>query len=444
MRRGDPRRSGSAAPTPPLRVASGRAPRVRLRAVVAAFPVAAALALAAVSVPARADAQVTVVDEAPVRLTLGGYLRSLFAVHDAGYELPVGDRRSGFASEVLRLKWRGTWGDRLVLDVHQRIQARASTAADGLGGAVAGLGVSAVPGRAVDLEWTWIDDERLRARHDIDRLAVTVYTPPADVTVGRQAITWGDALLFPVADLWSRFSPFELDTEEKPGIDALRALAYPRRGLEVDAVVADRGDQDDVSAGARASLSLPSADLYVAAGRLWNEALAAAGLAWLLESVKLRAEAAVARDLDADRWQDPRITLGVDRIGTRWSATAEYHYNGLGAADPDGYLDRLRSETFARGESYYLGRHYLGGLASWTADEAERVRLAGTLLVNLEDPSAAFSPVLTWELGRSARLSFGGLLTWGQVPAFPGGLPALGSEYGTYGDLGYTRFSVYF
>lgn len=380
----------------------------------------------------------------PLSLGLSGYVRSLTGIHDTGYELPTGDRRSAFNGEVARLKWSAGWGRRLRLDVHQRLQVQVSTSEGGFGSSVAGFGVSALPGRAVDLESVWIDDERLRVWHDVDRLALSVYTAVADVTVGRQAITWGNAQLFPVADLWARFSPFELDTEEKPGVDAVRVLTYPTPDLELDAVVADRGARDDVSAGVRASLSVADADVYAAAGRLWNEAMALAGATWLLETVRLRAEAVLPRDLDEGRWLDPRATAGADWIGPRVTVTGELHFNGLGADDPSGYLDRLSSESFARGESYFLGRAYVGGSVAWTADAAERLRLAGSVLVNLDDGSAALSPVGRWDLGQATTLSVGGLVTLGDVPDFGGTLPQPRSEYGTYGDLGYTRVSVYF
>ena len=395
-------------------------------------------------VPGTAGGQISLVEGEEFRLGIGGYLRSVTGVQDAGFDLPAGDRRSAFNSEVLRLEWSARFGDRVQVTVHDRLQARVSTTAGGLGSPVAGIGVSAVPGRAVDLESEWIDDERLRVWHDVDRLAVTVYTPAADVTVGRQAITWGMARLFPVADLWSRFSPYELDTEHKPGVDAVRALAYPADGLEVDAVVADRGEQDDVSAGLRATLGLPSADLYVAGGRLWNEALAVAGASWLFQSVKVRAEAATGRDLETDRWLDPRITVGADWLRGRLTLSGELHLNGAGADGPAGYLEQLRSETFARGESYYLGRWYAGVSVSRTLDRAERWRLSASALLNLEDGSGALSPVLTWDFGPATTVSLGGLLTAGETPAFAGPVPRLGSEYGTYGDLGYTRLSVYF
>lgn len=407
------------------------------------------LPLLALLAPTAGSGQISLVEGDAFRLGLSGYVRSLTGVHEAAFAPPAGDRRSAFNGEVARLRWTAAWGERIQLEVHDRLQLRVSTREAGLGSPVAGFGVSADPGRAVDLESVWIDDERLRVWHDVDRLAVRVRTPVADLTAGRQAVSWGIAALFPVADLWGRFSPFELDTEEKPGVDAVRALAYPAAGLEVDAVVADRGERDDVSAGARATLSLPSNDVYVAAGRFWNEALALAGVSWLFETVKLRAEVAVGRDVDRDEWLDPRATLGLDWLRGRLSVSGELHFNGPGASDPGGYLEQLRSETFARGESYYLGRYYAGVVADWAVDRAERWRLGGSLILNLEDASSTLSPVLTWDLGEATTLSLGGLVALGDPPALAGAVaggavPDLRSEFGTYGDLGYSRISVYF
>lgn len=409
----------------------------------AALTVAGGLAAAAM-LPARAVAQITLIESESVSLDLTGYVRTLTGLTDLGYELPDGDRRSGFHSGVLRLKWRARFGESLVLDVHDRIQVGVSSSSGAFGGSAVGFGVSADPGRLVDLETVWLDEDGVRASHDIDRLALTAFTPVADVTVGRQAITWGTSLLFPVADLWARFSPFELDTEEKPGIDAVRALGYPASNVEVDAVLADRGDRDAVSAGVRATWSLASVDLYGAVGRVWEEAMILGGGTWLFDTWKLRVEGALARDQDAGRWLDPRATVGVDWLGSRFSVTVELHRNGPGAASADGYVAELQSERFARGESYFLGRSYLGGVASWAVDSQERFRLVGTALVNLDDPSGALLPALTWNLGQATNLSLGGLVALGDTPVFGGLVPVLRSEYGTYGNLLYGQVSVYF
>lgn len=394
------------------------------------------------AVPASAAGQITLFDHQDRSLGLSGYVRALTGVHDQGFDVPGASRRSGFHGEVVRLKWQlrsGSW----VVDAHNRLQAR--VASGGGGTPVAGFGVSRTPARSVDLRSDLVSAAGIDVWHDIDRLSLTVYTPAADLTLGRQPITWGVSAIFPVADLWAQFSPFELDTEEKPGIDAVRALFYPAERLEVDAVVADRGSLEDLSAGVRATLGLSSADVWMGAGKLWSQIMAMGGITVLLDEVRLRVEAVLPWELEreGDALDDPRVTLGADWIRGRLALTGEYHFNGLGAADPAGYLERLGSESFGRGESYYLGRHYLGAGASWAPDEQGRLHLALSALVNADDGSAAFTPTLSWDAGPATSLSAGSLISVGQKPALvpPAGLR---SEFGAYGRLWFTRLSVYF
>ena len=171
----------------------------------------------------------------------------------------------------MRLKWNLRLTESVLLEFHNRLQGQVTSSKAGLGQSTVGFGVSVVPGRRWDLSSDIIDQDQLRVWHDVDRLSLTWYTGVADVTAGRQAITWGISNVYPVADLWAQFSPFELDTEEKPGIDAIRLLSYPGDGLELDAVVADRGSSELFSAGIRANLSLSWVDLYAGGGKFWRE-----------------------------------------------------------------------------------------------------------------------------------------------------------------------------
>lgn len=413
-------------------------------------PVLAFLAL----LPGSARAQFTLVDGEAARLTLGGYVRSLSGVHDLGYTIPdnplfpATERRSGFNGQVVRLKWQleggsGTAGSGTSwrFDVHNRLQTRLSNTAST--NRAVGFGVSAVPNRLVDLESVFLDDAGLRVWHDLDRLSLTVHTDAADVTVGRQAITWGISGIFPVADLWAQFSPFELDTEEKPGIDAVRVLSYPAPGLELDAVVADRGSLENLSAGIRGTYALSSADVWAGAGKFWREILAMGGVTILLDAVKLRGEVVLPWDLDAGTVQEPRATLGLDWIRGTMVVTGEYHYNGIGSA-PEGYLLGLQDPRVQRGETYYLGRHYLGGVVSWSPDRENRMNLVLNALANIEDSSLALTPLFSYDLGQAARVSLGGLLSLGPRPSFDVVPPRFPTEFGAYGTLGFTQLSVYF
>jgi hypothetical protein len=387
--------------------------------------------------------QWTLFERGETSIDLGGYVRSLTQLYDPGYDIPtVEDRESGIHAEVVRLKWSLRFGESVLLEVHNRLQAQLSSSEAGMGTSGVGFGVSVIPGRRWDLSSVFVDQERLKVWHDIDRLSLTWYTGFVDITAGRQAITWGISNVYPVADLWAQFSPFELDTEEKPGVDAVRVLNYPAAGLELDAVLADRGSSRNFSAGIRASLSLPWADLYAGGGKFWREVMGLAGISAPIGSYILRAEGALPYDLDGDDFQLPRVTLGVDWLGGETMLSAEYNFNGIGATDAEGYMNVLEDPRYAQGETYFLGRHNLGGLASWTPGN-DRLSLTLSALWNLQDPSAAFVPNLTYDVGQSTRLSAGALLSFGDTPVFEPE-PRLESEFGTYGDFVFTMLSVYF
>lgn len=406
------------------------------------IPCLALLGLWALLAPSPAAAQFTLLQGEKASLELGGYLRNLTGIYDLGYDTPDSESPLGFNAQVIRLKWTSRFGESAVLEVHDRFQTQLSSEYSTFGASQAGFGVSVVPGRSLDLRSDLIQKDRVQAWHDVDRLSLTLYTGFGDMTVGRQAITWGISNLFPVADLWAQFSPFELDTEEKPGIDAFRLLSYPGSGLELDVVLADRGSAEDLSAGIRGGWILPWADVYAAGGKFWNEILGMAGISAPLGSWKLRGEGTLPYDLDEDSGKLPRVTLGVDRLGGETMFTAEYHFNGVGATGSQGYAQVLQDPRFARGESYYLGRHYLGGMANWTPGN-DRLALTLSGMANLQDGSTIWTPVLTYDFGQETRISVGGLLSTGEAPTMAG-TPVLRSEYGMYGDLFYTRMSVYF
>lgn len=408
---------------------------------------AALILLGLALVPTAAAAQITLLEGDRARLLVSGYTRTFTAVHDRGYDLPDvpgephASRTTGLHSQVVRVKWQ-IEGDGWRVDLHDRLQARVD---GGTGpGAVLGFGVSAVPDRSLDLRTELVRQPGLRVWHDVDRLSLALQTGPADLTVGRQAITWGVSAIFPVADLWARFSPFELDTEEKPGIDAFRALFYPVQGLEMDLVVADRGTLNDLSAGLRGTWSLPSADLWAGAGKLWREGMVMGGATVLLDRTRLRAEAVLPWELDTGSLHDPRGTLGIDFIRGTTVLTGEYHFNGIGAGETAGYTRVIQDPRFGRGETYYLARHYLGAVGSWSPDEENRLTLALNALANLQDGSVALTPIAGYDLGQATRVSLGGLLSFGATPRFDDAVPAWGSEFGSYGDLLFTRISVFF
>ncbi len=388
-------------------------------------------------------AQFTLLQRNATTLEVGGYVRSLSQLYRPGYDIPgVESGTTGIHAEVVRLKWSLRLGEKALLEVHNRLQAQISSSDLGIGATELGFGVSVIPGRRWDLSTSLIQEDRLQVRHDIDRISLTVYSDFADVTVGRQAITWGISNVYPVADLWAQFSPFELDTEEKPGVDAVRILKYPTGDLELDAVLADRGMARMFSAGLRASLTLPWADVYVGGGKFWREAMGMAGISAPFGSFKVRGEGSIPFDLDSNEFALPRATLGVDHLGGETLLSLEYNFNGIGATRPSRYAEVLQDPRYGQGETYFLGRHNLGAVASWTPGN-DRLSLSLSALCNLQDPSSALVPSLTYDFGQETRLSVGGLWSFGDTPVFEPS-PRLRSEFGTYGDFVFTMVSIYF
>jgi hypothetical protein len=394
-------------------------------------------------IPKTADARIPILEGEDAYVDLSGYVQSVSGVQYLTYELPPPmQETTGINAEVIRLEWAAQLGEKVHIDVHNRLFFRISTAPSAAAGAsIIGLGATAEPGRSLDLSTSVLDENGILLNHDIDRAAVTVYTEAADVTVGRQAIVWGRSILFPVADLWAQFSPFELDRTQKRGTDAIRVLAYPNYSTELDLVLADKGSLDNLSGGARLSHNFDWGDGFVAAGKFWNEIIAMAGVSITSGHFRGRLEIAEPYDLDADELKLPRATIGGDFLSADTQVSLEYHFNGAGAAAASGYLAQLQSPVFSRGESYFLGRHYLGALLSYAG--FERTRLALSLIGNLADPSIIVAPSFRYILSDEADINLGAFQGFGRAPElkFP---PELRSEYGTYGGFVFSQLRVFF
>lgn len=406
-------------------------------------------ALLALAPASPATAQTTLLEHDAASLSLGGYVRGISVLHDRGYELPslpgmdTPARRGGSYGQVVRLKLL-LEGDAWRVELHDRIQARLTS--DAAGTQTLGFGVGAEPERLVNLRSDLVQRDRLTAWHDVDRLTFSLHTEPVDLTLGRQAITWGTSSIFPVADLWAAFSPFEQDTEEKPGIDAVRALIYPTGNVTLDAVIAYRGGMDNLSAGLRATANLPDADVWAGAGKFWRQIMAMGGVTLMGDKTRWHAEVVLPWDMDDDSLQRPRLTIGADRLGADRFIGVEYHHNGIGAASPDRYMAAAADPRLARGESYHLGRHYLGAVAGWSPDVQNRLNLGLNAMANLGDRSTALIPNATYDLGQATRLSAGALLSIGSKPDITTAPPFLRpvSEFGLYGNAFFGMVSVFF
>lgn len=274
---------------------------------------------------------------------------------------------------------------------------------------------------------TWMGDQaELVAR--LDRASIGYTGDRLVVRLGRQALSWGDGLVFQVLDLFNPFPPNVLDTDYKPGRDML-TTQWLLPGGDLQAIVVPGRPQGGGALAADASSV--AAKWHHTAGRVDVDALAArhdgdvvvgggasAGLAGGVWRI----------DLSHTRVNADGVTSLVANYDRAWSpgsrtlyAFAEYFRNGFGLAAGGGRaagLDPALLARLRRGELFSLGRHELasGVRFDWTP----LVTVSPTALVNLTDGSVYALAQVQYDWRQNLTL-YSGV----QV-----GLGPHGSEYG--------------
>ncbi|MFQ5647544.1 MAG: hypothetical protein ACE5GM_11500, partial [bacterium] len=310
------------------------------------------------------------------------------------------------------------------------------------------------------------EDDRL-ASFWMDRLNLKLSLSLADITVGRQAITFGKAYFWNPLDLFLPFDPRQFDQDYKAGVDACR-MDIPLGDFSGINIIGSLGREIDVSgdyAGggrsfdaswygsammARYFTNLSEWDLSGQGGKIYGGYQLGAGAAGEIEPLAIRLEAAYlwaddSRPLpaphDGDLVED-HLTAVVG-LGHRFENSldieAEYLYNGSG--DP-GNLDAALIR-YGNGTRFHLGRHLAGVMAGYQFLPIITGQLAG--IYSFSDFSGQVMPRLTVSVSDESDLLIGALINMGKRPtgdfAFS---PELQSEFGTYPNIYYLELKVYF
>lgn len=331
------------------------------------------------------------------------------------------------------------------------------------GDAVSGALISGTPldqvaasddARLADLTWTLSDGNRHRLLHRFDRLAVQYRSGPWAVTAGRQAVSWGNGLVFQPFDLFNPFAPTTVDQDYKAGDDLLlveRALAA---GGGVQLLVVGRRDMDGERTADAASAAVKwhgfvgSGELELMAARHYQDRVFGAAGRLPLGGALLRSDL-VATRLDNGDWKISGI-VNVDYStllgGRNLYLFAEYFHNGFGArrlpATPTGYPEAL-ADRLQRGELFSLMRDYVaaGGSLEWHPLWTQALTVIG----NLDDGSVLLQTQLTHEPDDHQRLELGLLAPLGRAGEEYGGVPLATDALTTGGGTRvYLRWAWYF
>jgi len=305
-----------------------------------------------------------------------------------------------------------------------------------LANALPGLPLPA--GSAIDDDRRWWDltytvgepgDGKLVV-HRLDRLNVSWSGARTVLRFGRQAISWGNGLLFNPVDVFNPFDPAAVDTEYKSGDDMLYGQYLFGNGDDLQGVVVVRRDpsRGDVASD-RSSLALKyhgflgMNEYDLLAAEHYGDAMFAAG-------GTLPLGGAVARgDLT---WSQANggVFSAVASLSYAWtwggrnvSGALEVYRNGFGQPGDAYAADDLARNPellarLARGELFTIGRNYAA--ASLTVEVTPLFRLTPNLFANLDDGSALAQIVVDYDLRQELRL----------LAALNLPIGADGSEYG--------------
>ena len=251
--------------------------------------------------------------------------------------------------------------------------------------------------RLFDLTDQLVDHDDRVVVQRLDRLYLGHTSDRTVIKIGRQAISWGNGLIYNPVDFFNPFNPAAIDTEYKTGDDMLYALYLLDSGDDLQAVWVARRDTDDDVTDQVASLALKyhlfsdeyEMDLLIA--EHYDQQIAALG-----GSVDI-GDAIWRGDLMVTKTDDDSIVSGVLNWSyslLAWShnltTTIEYFHSGFGI--DDGHYDptslAANPELLARlerGELFTLAQNYLAGAA--TIELTPLWQLTTSLFRNLDDDS---------------------------------------------------------
>lgn len=306
-----------------------------------------------------------------------------------------------------------------------------------------------------DLTDTISDNGHRAINQRLDRLHLDYAGDKTVVRFGRQAVSWGNGLIYNPMDFFNPFDPTAVDTEYKLGDDMLYGQYLLDSGSDWQLVsVARRDEAGEVEAEVGSSalkfhgFALEHEyDLLLA--QHYDETVVAAGATSSVGGAVLRADVVLT---DAQTgWEAMFVANGSyswEWGGHNVSGVVEYFFNGFGLRESDYSLERLAQESdlldrLNRGELFTLGRHYLA--TSVQIEWTPLVNFSPNLFINLGDGSALAQLTMQWDLSQNWQLLGAINLPVGPSGTEYGGLEAGGEQqYLSSGGSLFAQLAWYF
>jgi len=294
--------------------------------------------------------------------------------------------------------------------------------------------------RLFNLTSTIHDGDNHELYHRLDRFQLSFQPAWGAVSIGRQALTWGNGLLFHPMDLFNPFSPTDIDRDYKMGDDmAVVSIATQRIG-DVECLLVPRRDpvtgdleQEEFSAAVKQHFAFDSTDFHIMLARHYGETIAGVGSTGYLLDAVWRTDV-VWSSLGDMEGKNGYLSLvaNLDYSWVWWGKNfyglVEYYFNELGTDRySEMYQDPEIMRRLDRGEIFVLGRSYLSGQVNLELHPL--VSLYVTSITNLQDPSGILQAWLGWNIAQDIQLTLGGNYFYGAHETEFGGYSLASTDY---------------
>ena len=271
--------------------------------------------------------------------------------------------------------------------------------------------------------------------HRLDRLYLGFDSSYGSASLGRQALTWGNGLIFNPMDLVNPFAPSDIIRDYKVGSDMVlyqtggehltdfQLVFVPRRS-----VVTGDPDWDDSTLGTKLRVNHGGVDYDLLVVKNYQDLVVGTGLSRYLGDAVLRTDLTLTfldDDPDRDSYFSAVANLDYSWVwkNKNWYGFIELYYNGLGADSvAEALQDQSLVERLLRGELFVTGKIYADTMVQYEMHPLFNGFLSA--IVNLEDGSFLLQPRAIWDFSQSSQLLFGVNIPVGGA----------GSEFGRFDD----------
>lgn len=254
--------------------------------------------------------------------------------------------------------------------------------------------------RWFDLTHVYEDEGKRVVLNRLDRLYLAHTSASTAIRFGRQALTWGNGLVYTPMDIVNPFDPTQVDTEYKAGDDMLYGQYLRADGDDVQGTVVVRRNplNDEVEAD-QATLALKyhgfttGSEFDLLAARHYGDPVVGVGGNHEIGGAVWRGDLVLSLTGDEDAIAQFVTSLSYSWVwgGKNISGWLEYYFNGFGQSDgcysPACLADNPELvKRLGRRQLFTLGRHYMA--ASATVEITPLFLLTPNLFWNVGDGSA--------------------------------------------------------